>query len=146
WRVVWAYVPWLVWSYWGRFVATIAPPAFLETVGVWMGVGLAGLPLALLRDDGVHDSATRWTLALALLWALVAAAAVLYWTRTVSFGEQGRLAHIAAPALAILWVMGWQAWLPMRWLPVLHGGLALGMVGLGLWGARVLDAAYRLPP
>ncbi len=142
WGEVWATAPWLVWSYWGVFVATIAPPAFLEAMGVFMGVGLIGLPLALLRDN-TH---TRWTLALALLWALPVAAAVIYWTRTVSFGEQGRLAHIAAPALALLWVIGWQAWLPLRWRPLLHAALTLGMAGLALWGAHILHAAYHLPP
>lgn len=150
WHEVRDYVPWLVWSYWGTFVATIAPPAFLESVRAVMLVGLAGLPLALLRGNGAGDAApgwTRpWTVAMALAWALTVAAAVLYWTRTVSFGEQGRLAHVAAPALALLWVMGWQAWLPARWQPALHGGMTAGMVGLALWGAAILDDAFHLPP
>ncbi|MCC6165815.1 MAG: glycosyltransferase family 39 protein [Caldilineaceae bacterium] len=146
WHEVWDYAPWLVWSYWGTFVATIAPPAFLETVRAVMLVGLAGLPLALLRRDAAGAAAQGWTVAMAMAWALAVVAAVLYWTRTVSFGEQGRLAHVAAPALALLWVMGWQAWLPVRWQPALHGGMVAGMVGLALWGAAILEDAFHLPP
>lgn len=146
WGVVWRYVPWLVWSYWGIFVAVIAPPAFLETVRLLMLVGFAGLLPALLRRDGATYAAKGWTLVMAAVWSLVVAAAVLHWTRTVMYGEQGRLANIAAPALALLWVIGWQAWLPLRWRPALHGGLSLVMVGLALWGAQVLHTAFRLPP
>ncbi|HXF61156.1 MAG TPA: glycosyltransferase family 39 protein [Caldilineaceae bacterium] len=146
WPVVVEYLPWLVWSYWGVFVATIAPAAFLETVRVGMAAGLAGLLPALLRRDGQQYAAKGWTVLLAAVWSLAAAAAVIHWTRTVSYGEQGRLAHIAAPALALLWVMGWQAWLPARWRPALHLIMAAGMAGLALWAAQALYQAYRLPP
>jgi hypothetical protein len=146
WPLVVEYMPWLVWSYWGIFVATVASPALLETVRWFMLIGLAGLPVALLRGDGDGYAAQGWTFVLAGVWAVVAAAAVIHWTRTVSYGEQGRLAHIAAPALALLWVLGWQAWLPVRWRPAFHLLLAVGMVGLALWGAQTLHAAYRLPP
>jgi 4-amino-4-deoxy-L-arabinose transferase-like glycosyltransferase len=146
WPVLLDYAPWLVWSYWGVFVAVIAPAALLGAVRVLMLVGLAGLPVALLRRDGAQFAAKGWTFALAALWAGAAAAAVLYWARTIHYGEQGRLGQIGAPAFALLIVLGWQAWAPLRWRPALHGALAAGMVGLALWGAQTLYTAYRLPP
>lgn len=146
WSELWEHVPWLIWSYWGIFVAVFAPAAFFATVRVLMLVGVIGLLLALLRRDDQRFVRQGWTLIMALLWAAVTAAAVLYWTRTISYGEQGRLAHIGAPAFALLMVVGWQSFLPDKRQPWLHGALAALMVGLALWQSQTVADAYRIPP
>jgi hypothetical protein len=144
WEEVVALLPWLVWCYWGVFVATIAPPAYFAAARVLMLGGLAGLLPALWRRLGW--AAWGWSLAALAIWALAAALAVIHWTRTVDYGAQGRLAHIAAPAFALLLVAGWQAWLPRRAQPWLHATLVASMIGLALWQSRTLAQAYGVPP
>jgi hypothetical protein len=145
WSATFDFAPWLVWSYWGVFVAVIAPAAFFSVVRWLMIGGLVGLLPALIRRDGASYSAKGWTLALALLWAGASAAAVLYWTRTAAYGEQGRLSHIGAPGLALLWVIGWQSFAPVRWRPLIHGGLTVVMVALALWQTQTLTRGFGLP-
>jgi hypothetical protein len=145
WAETFEFAPWLIWSYWGVFVAVIAPAAFFTAVRWLMIGGLVGLLPMLLWRDGASYAAKGWTLAVALLWAGVTAAAVLYWTRTVAYGEQGRLAHIGAPGLALLWVIGWQSFASVRWRPWIHGGLTALMVGLALWPVQTLQRGFGLP-
>lgn len=145
WGETFDFAPWLLWSYWGVFVAVIAPVAFFAVVSWLLIGGLAGLIPALIQRDEASYAAKGWTLALALLWAGASAAAVLYWTRTINYGEQGRLAHIGAPALALLIVIGWQSFAPVRWRPLIHGALAALMVLLALWLLPALQRGFGLP-
>jgi hypothetical protein len=145
WAETFEFAPWLLWSYWGVFVAVIAPATFFTVVSWLMIGGLAGLLPALIRRDDASYAAKGWTLALALLWTAASAAAVLYWTRTINYGEQGRLAHIGAPALALLLVIGWQSFAPVRWRPLIHGALVALMVVLALWLLPTLQRGFGLP-
>lgn len=145
WSATFDFAPWLLWSYWGVFVAVIAPAAFFAVVSWLLIGGLAGLLPALIRRDEASYAAKGWTLALALLWAGASAAAILYWTRTINYGEQGRLAHIGAPALALLLVIGWQSFAPVRWRPLIHGALAALMVILALWLLPALQRGFGSP-
>ena len=70
---------------------------------------------------------------------------VLYWTRTVEYGEQGRLAHVGASVLGILLVAGWQAWMPRRAQPILHLSIAGFMLSLSLLLIPFLHNNFGLP-
>ncbi|MCX6044140.1 MAG: glycosyltransferase family 39 protein [Chloroflexi bacterium] len=139
------FVPWLIASYWGVFVSLIAPAAYLDTTKAFMWVGALGLPLWLVRKRTIADRSELLILAIMLLWFVLFALSVLNWTRTIDYGEQGRLMLAASPALALLLVFGWQAWLPSRWQPGLHMGLALFFVGLALSQTSTLYNGYHLP-
>ena len=145
WPETWAHLPWLVWSYWGVFVATIAPADYFGVVRWLMLGGVLGLIPALFWRDRATYAAKGWTWALLAAWAAVVAAAVVYWTRNVDYGEQGRLGHIGAAAFALAWVIGWQGFVPVRLRPGVHLLLALVLVGLAAWQLPTLQAAYGLP-
>ncbi len=118
WPTTWAHLPWLVWSYWGVFVAVIAPADYFNVVRWLMIGGSVGLLPAIFRHDRATYAAKGWTLFMLLLWTGTVAAAVVYWTRFMDYGEQGRLGHIGTAAFALLWVIGWQAYAPVRLRPV----------------------------
>ncbi len=145
WSTTLEFVPWLVWSYWGIFVAVFMSASFFTVVRWLMIGGLLGLLPALIRRDGASYAAKGWMLVLVLLWSALSAAAVLYWTRSTIYGEQGRLAHIGAPAFAMLWVIGWQSFVPLRWRPWIHGALTAVMLTLALWPVQTLQGGFGLP-
>ncbi|MCB0140218.1 MAG: hypothetical protein KDE50_09950, partial [Caldilineaceae bacterium] len=53
---------------------------------------------------------------LALLWFGLNLLSMVNYMRLISYGEQARFLLPAAPALGLLMVMGWQAWLPSRYV------------------------------
>jgi hypothetical protein len=141
-------IPWLFTSYWGVFVSIIAPPAYLSFTNWLLIGGLLGLVIGYLRT---RISSTLWTddlrfaLLFCLVWFLAIFAGVLHWTRTIAFGEQGRLLHAAAPALALLLLVGWQGWLPQRTWPWLYVLTPVLFLGLALWPLPTLRNNYGLP-
>lgn len=146
WPATWEHLPWLVWSYWGVFVAVIAPAEYFAGVRWLMIGGAVGLLPALVWRDRTTYAAKGWAWASLVLWALATAAAVIYWTRTVDYGEQGRLGNIGASAFALLLVIGWQGFVPVRVRPLVHAALALVMVGLAGWQLGTVQRAFGLPP
>ncbi|MEZ4609993.1 MAG: hypothetical protein R2838_07050 [Caldilineaceae bacterium] len=70
---------------------------------------------------------------------------MLYWTATVDFGEQARLGLAAAPAVAMLLVLGWQGWMPRRAWPWVHGTVVALFVGLAVWPLPTLWANWQPP-
>ena len=140
------FIPWLIAAYWGVFVSVIASPAYLATTQSFMLVGGLGLLIwpwrARLRGYP-HD---RLVVLMALGWFGIFALSVLNWTRTVDFGEQGRLLLAASPALALLLIVGWQAWLPVRWHTWLHAAIVIFSLGLALSQIDPLYTAYHMPP
>lgn len=140
-----AYAPWLVASFWGVFVAVIAPGWYLDLTRWFMLLGLGGLAPALrgLRDRA--EPGLPLVYVALLPWLAIVAASVLYWTSTVDYGEQGRLALIGASAFGVTMAVGWAGWLPRRWQPALHGTLAAGMAALAVSGFVVLRDAFALP-
>ena len=160
WQRTFEHIPWLIASFWGVFVAVIAPAFYLDTTRWFMLIGFGGLLFGLLltaiylRRTHTRPSLRGLILYLALLpWLGVVVAMVLYWTRTVEYGEQGRLAHVGASAFGVAMVAGWQAWLPVTWLPrlrpwrrVLHVLLAVGAVVSALALLPFLQNSFGLPP
>jgi len=152
-----AHIPWLIASYWGVFVSIIGPGWYLESTQWFMGIGCVGLVIHLLRSVNLRKcQETEFSgkssvsnpllfLTMALVWCSGAALSVLYWTRTIDYGEQGRLLHIAAPGFALLWVVGWQALLPQKWHRGLHCLIILFMLGLGISQIFTLQDAYEMP-
>ena len=160
WQRTFDHIPWLIASFWGVFVAVIAPPLYLDATRWFMLIGFGGLLFGLLltaiylRRTHTRPSLRGLILYLVLLpWLGVVAAMVLYWTRTVEYGEQGRLAHVGASAFGVAMVAGWQAWLPADWLPrlrswrrILHVLLAAGAVVTALALLPFLQSSFGLPP
>lgn len=147
-----AHIPWLIAAYWGVFVSIIAPVWYLESTQWFMVIGTIGLPVMLLRTVIIsrireNNSGSIPTIALmmAIIWCSGAALSVLHWTRTIDYGEQGRLLHIAAPAFSLLWVLGWQAWFPRRWQSGIHILITLIMIGAGISQIFTLHSAYQVP-
>ncbi len=139
-----AHIPWLVASFWGVFVAIIAPPWYLDATRWFMILGLLGLVPALRHARRTLAGLTLVYLAL-LPWLAIVALSVLYWTQTVEYGEQGRLAHIGASAFGVTMAIGWAGWVPARWRAAMHGVLAAVMVALAVAGFTFLHAAFALP-
>jgi hypothetical protein len=140
------YAPWLVASFWGVFVAVIAPGWYLDLTRWFMMIGFAGLAPAVrwLRN---HTEPGLPIVYLVLLpWLSVVALSVLYWTSTIDYGEQGRLAHIGASAFGVTMAVGWSSLAPARWRTVIHALLVGFMVAMALTGFVVLRNAFALPP
>lgn len=140
-----AFIPWLWNGYWGVFVSILAPPTYFSvTKGLALGGG-AGLLLWPWRGDKSSRGREQLALLVALLWVGAIFGGVLHWTRTITFGEQGRLLLAASPALALLLLIGWRSWLPAAWANGLYALTPLFMVGLALWPLPTLQNNYRLP-
>ena len=80
-----------------------------------------------------------------LAWGIPVALAVVYWTRYVDYGEQGRLALIASPGYALIFVLGWQAWAPQRAQRWVEGAIVLFMVVLAAGLIPFLYNGYLVP-
>jgi hypothetical protein len=96
----------------------------------------------------IFDRTNRHWLPLLLAgsWFVVAFVALVNWMRVMRFTDQGRLLFPAAPAIAILILLGWAAWLPRR-LQAWGAAAAIGlMVGLGISQVETLHAYYAMPP
>lgn len=140
------HVPWLVASFWGVFVAVIAPALYLDATRWFMVLGLAGL-IPALRGWRESQAGVRPVIYFVLLpWLAIVAISVLYWTSTIEFGEQGRLAHIGAAAFGVVLVAGWHGWLPRRWQPVANLVLTSFMVIVAAAILLVLQTAFARPP
>jgi hypothetical protein len=141
-----AHIPWLVASFWGVFVAVIAPAWYLDATRWFMLAGLAGLVPAMIVGVRRRSPADAVLVLVLLPWLAVVALSVLYWTRTIDYGEQGRLAHIGASAFGVAMAAGWQAWVPERWRTGLHVALAGFMVAMALALTPFLADRFGLPP
>jgi len=141
-----AYLPWLVASFWGVFVAVIAPGWYIEATRWFMLIGFAGL-IPALRWLRVRSEPGLPIVYLVLLpWLLLVGLSVLYWTSTVDYGEQGRLAHIGASAFGVAMAVGWSSLLPKRWRVLGQGLVVAFMLVLAVTGFVVLRGAFALPP
>ncbi|MEZ4656869.1 MAG: glycosyltransferase family 39 protein [Caldilineaceae bacterium] len=139
---VWAILPFLFYSYWGLFVAIFAPEPFLRTVQWMVLLAVVGLPIGLYRAWGTAVGKLIW---LALLWFGLNLLSMINYMRLISYGEQARFLLPGAPALGLLMVLGWQAWLPSRYASGLRVLVLPFFVLLALWPWPTLRAAHALP-
>jgi hypothetical protein len=148
---LWQNVRWLLRSYWGVFgYGVIAPAAYHGVVQKMLLVALAGYGIWIVRC-AVKGARFPWlTLILACSWLAVALVGLLNWMRVMRFTDQGRLLFPAAPAVAVLILLGWAAWLPSHLPRRVQGwaaAAAVGLViGLGLSQVETLRASYAMPP
>lgn len=140
------YAPWLVASFWGVFVAVIAPGWYLELTRWFMLFGFAGLLPAMRWLRTRTESGLTIVYLVLLPWLMIVALSVLYWTSTVDYGEQGRLAHIAASAFGVTMAVGWSGLAPQRWRTLSQGLITGFMLVLAVTGFVVLRTAFALPP
>ena len=144
-RTTLTYIPWLVASFWGVFVAVIAPGWYLDLTRWFMVLGFGGtLPaLRLLRDRS--EPGLPLVYLVLMPWLAIVSVSVLYWTSSIEYGEQGRLAHIGASAFGVTMAVGWSGWVPQRWRSALQGLLTGFMLLLAAAGFVVLHNAFALP-
>lgn len=140
------YAPWLAASFWGVFVAVIAPGWYLDMTRWFMLIGFAGLIPALRLLRARTEPGLPIVYLVLLPWLAIVALSVFYWTSTVDYGEQGRLAHIGASAFGVTMVVGWSGLAPKRWQALSQGLLAGFMLALAVMGFVVLRSAFALPP
>lgn len=136
---------WLFYSYWGYFPDVLASTSYQTVIRMTTVAACVGYLVVPFRRSILADPNRRLALAIALVWLGGVLISVFQWMRIISFGEQGRLILVAAPAVAILMVIGWESITPKRiqsWLfyfvPVVFFGLA---VSQGL----VLFHGYSIP-
>lgn len=141
-----SYAPWLVASFWGVFVAVIAPGWYLDLTRWFMLIGFAGLAPAARRLRNRDEPGLPIVYLVLLPWLAVVALSVLYWTSTIDYGEQGRLAHVGASAFGVTMAVGWSSLAPVRWRQIVQMLLVAFMVTLALSGFVVLRNAFALPP
>ena len=143
---LWQSVSWLLRSYWGVFgYGIIAPATYHGVVQNMLLVALVGYGVWTVRAFFDHNNRHWLPLLLASSWFVVAFVSLLNWMRVMRFTDQGRLLFPAAPAIALLILLGWLAWVPRRWQGW-GAAAALGlMVGLGLSQVQTLHAYYAMP-
>ena len=136
----------LVRSYWGAFgYGVLADPLYYKILYFFTFGGAVGMLLFLLRS--FHSSKRHLLLAsFALLWFATLFVSLLNWMRLMNFSDQGRLLFPAAPAIAILLLLGWQGWVRQRWQAFVPGLVPLFFLGLAISQLSTLADAYRIPP
>lgn len=144
---VWQEVSWLRRSYWGVFgYGILADPTYYRLIDLLLGLGVAGLGVFLLRRLYDRDRKQIAAAVFALTWFGLVFGSLLNWIRLMNFSNQGRLLFPAAPAIALLLVLGWHALTPARWHEWVSRLVVAGFVGLAVWQIPLLYDAYRIPP
>jgi hypothetical protein len=111
-----------------------------------MGVGLVGLAGFFLVRRPRSVLGEKRAALLAIVWLGGALASFWQWMRLVNYTEQGRLLFVAAPAIALLLVFGWQSLIPSALRPWLHRMIPVALAALAVTQIPILREAYRLPP
>jgi len=136
-------LPWLYSIYWGVYLAIYPPQAFYQfwqyfTLLAWFGVAIS-----LFR----RASRQQWLslIGYALLWLVPVFAGVIHWMRTVAYADHARFAMPAAPAIALLVLIGWQQLVPVAWRKALNMTLIGLFAGIALWPVPTLRAEFAIP-
>ncbi len=143
---LWQEVRWLLRSYWGVFgYGIVAPPGYHWIIQNVLGIAMLGLCVLPIRWSLTKQTSQWAVLGLAWLWFALIFASLVQWIHLMFAANQGRLLFPAAPAIALLVVWGWQAWLPVRWHAGLHRLLTLLFLGLAISQWFTVYESYRLP-
>ena len=137
-----AKLPWLFFSYWGVFGNIFAPARLLDSWKWFVIIGCVGLAIYTIA---AKDKAKWGILIACLLWFAVGLVSLINWMRTIAFGDQARLLLVAAPASALLLVLGWNALVPRRWQSILNSALAGVLTLAALWPLPTLAHAFAMP-
>lgn len=139
-------------SYWGEFgYGVLAPPWFFDMMGYALLLASFGLVVCVLRilfagqRDRPTTRQTVFALLLAAIWAGAVFVSLLNWMRLVNFTAQGRLLFSAITPVALLLVLGWQSFTPVRAQPFVQITIPFIFVLLAALQLGVLQEAYRLP-
>ncbi len=144
WSTVLREAAWLTRSYTGVFgYGVVAPAAYFRVVDTLGGLAVTGLAVAAWRRLTL---AGWWPAApIAAAWFGLVVVGILDYMRTVTAASQGRLLFPAAPALALLLVLGWSSLAPAAAVRRVLGIVPPLMVGLALSQAGTLARAYAVP-
>ncbi len=143
---LWQEVQWLLHSYWGVFgYGIIAPPGYHWVIQNVLGIATLGLCVLPIRWLVARQTSQWPALGLAWIWFGVIFASLVNWIHLMVASNQGRLLFPAAPAIALLVVFGWQAWLPTQWHASLHRLLAILFLGLAVSQLFTVYDSYYIP-
>jgi hypothetical protein len=140
-----AMLPWIFHSFWGVFVGIFAPSSYYALMKWFVIIGGLGLPVYLVARRGLDKPYKLFMVFLCLVWISVTFLSMISWMRQVVFGEQARLLLTASPAIAILLVLGWQAFLPEAWASRLHLTLTVFFILVAVWPLPTLARSYAMP-
>jgi hypothetical protein len=138
-------LPWIFYSYWGVFVGIFAPVRFYGFLKWFVVIGVLGLPVGLILRKDAEKRDRLFAALLCIAWLLAAFVSLTNWMRLVGFGDQARLLLIASPAVAILVVLGWQAFVPRAWHSRLHAAISVLFIFIALWPVPTLAQSYAIP-
>lgn len=148
-----ALMPVLQNSFWGEFgYGVLAPPWFFDAMRYAALLAALGAAICMARAlrrrsvDLPMAGQTLYALALAVVWSGAVFVSLLNWMRLVNFTAQGRLLYSAITPIALLLVLGWQAFLPRRSQRFLQMAVPPIFCLLALSQLNVLAEAYRIPP
>jgi len=140
-------------SFWGEFgYGVLAPPWFFDVMRLAGLLAVIGLVICVVRVLHRSGSGAPWVrqtifaLLLAAIWAGAVFVSLLNWMRLVNFTAQGRLLYAAITPIALLLVLGWQAFVPKRGQRFLHMAIPPIFWLLAFSQLTVLTDAYRIPP
>lgn len=144
WGTVLREAAWLTRSYTGVFgYGVVAPAAYFHVVDAMLGLAVIGLAVAPWRRRALADG---WPAApIAAVWFTLVLAGILDYMRSVTAASQGRLLFPAAPAIALLSVLGWSALAPAGRRSQIERAVPWLMLGLAAWQALTLARAYAIP-
>jgi 4-amino-4-deoxy-L-arabinose transferase-like glycosyltransferase len=119
-------------SFWLGWIGIQLDGILYWIIGAICLVGLVGFVAWLTRRWNAIRVATRWTLALLGLHALITLASLLRWTATVLGTDQARLIYPLLPTVMLVIVSGWTWWTKGKAQTLVFGGLAAGMFLLAI--------------
>ena len=119
-------------SFWLGWIGIAFDEAIYWVIGVACLAGAAGFVTWLAHRWSVLEGATKWSLGLLGLHAVITLGSLLQWTATVLGTDQGRLIYPVMPTIMLVLVVGWAWWAEGRAEKWLLGGLAAGMLLLAI--------------
>ena len=143
---IWAQMPVVEHSYWGIYgYGILAQPWFYQITGWIVIIGAVGLIAYFLWRWRSAEPGSMMAALIALIWFAASSVSAVNYMRIVNYADQGRLFFSAAPAVALLLVLGWQALCPGVLRTWLYRLIPLGFIILALSQVTILREGYRIP-